>query len=106
VCKFHKATGLLLSLKWYGSFMTYSAKDTAGGLQLAIWKTLFPDIEVNPVQEGGDGDIWAVYDATMKDNSISELTEGFYVAFKEGAEGVKGRQDQLFKQVPETAAKR
>ena len=47
--------------------MTYSAKDTAGGLQLAIWKTLFPDIEVNPVQVGGDGDIWAVYDAIIKD---------------------------------------
>jgi hypothetical protein len=81
VCFPSKATGLLLSLKWYGSFMSYSAKDTAGGLQLAIWKTLFPDIELNPVQAGGDGDIWAVYDAVMKDTSISELTEGFYVAF-------------------------
>ncbi len=75
----------------------YSARDTAGGLQLAIWKTLFPDIAVNDVQNGGDGNIRAAFDAIMADDPRNGLSEGFFVAFNEDY------QDQLIKKVPEPA---
>ena len=77
-----------------GGFMGYSAKDTAGGLALAIWKTLYRDeIAIDTSQVGN---IFAVYEKIMKDTP-SELTEGFFVAYNDG------QQDQLFRKVPEPA---
>ncbi len=73
--------------------MAYSAKDIAGGLQLAIWQTLFPSLMVNTTQTG---DIYDAYYAIMQDTP-QILTEGFFVAYNEK------RQDQLFKSVPEPA---
>jgi hypothetical protein len=60
---------------------------------LAIWKTLFPNLLVNPIQ---NGDILAVYNAIMEDKPAA-LTDGYFMAYS------RDRQDQLFRQVPEPA---
>lgn len=59
-----------------GPLMDYSAKDTAGGLQLAIWKTLLPALLVGDDQSG---DIKAVYDA-INAGPAGRLSEDFFVA--------------------------
>jgi hypothetical protein len=72
---------------------TVTARDVAGGLQLAIWKTIFPEIAVNTAQSGN---IFTVYDTIVADIP-EKLTEEFFVAYSEG------RQDQMFRTVPEPA---
>lgn len=72
---------------------TITAKDIAGGLQLAIWKTIFPQIAVRTAQSGN---IFTVYDTIIADTP-EVLTDDFFVAYSEG------RQDQMFKTVPEPA---
>lgn len=70
-----------------------TAKDIAGGLQLAIWETLFPKIVVNSAQSGN---IFSAYQA-IKDDKPLALTENFFVAYN------SRKQDQLIKTVPEPA---
>lgn len=77
----------------------YSEKDIAGGLQLAIWSILFPNISISNSQTG---DIYKVYDYIMGNMGEKQesLTEGFFTAFS------SYKQDQLFRQaapVPEPA---
>lgn len=78
------------------SDLSFSERDIAGGLQLAIWDVIFEDVIVNSVQ---NGDIFGAYQYIMS-HSMASLTEDFFVAYNGGA------QNQLFKQaapVPEPA---
>ncbi|MCB2170868.1 MAG: PEP-CTERM sorting domain-containing protein [Deltaproteobacteria bacterium] len=77
------------------SGLSYSDRDIAGGLQLAIWDVIFNDITINEEQVGN---IYNAYSYFRGQNGV--LTEGFFVAYNES------KQNQLFKQaapVPEPA---
>jgi hypothetical protein len=73
-----------------GALDGFSARDTAGGLQLAIWKTLNPGIVVNGAQARN---IEGAYSHIM---GIDEgfLTDNYHLAWS------GGKQDQLFGAAP------
>lgn len=69
-----------------GALDGFTARDTAGGLQLAIWKKLFPSIVVKDHQAHN---IRGAYDHIIE--HMGSLTDGYFLAWS------NSKQDQIFR---------